>query len=116
MNKVTLMGRATRDVDLAYSKGKEPLAIARVTMAVNRHFDREKADFISIVAFGKTAELMGDYIHKGDRFCISGRIQTGSYENKDGVTIYTTEVVVEELEFAQDKKEEGNRSKRGGRR
>lgn len=107
MNKVVLMGRLTRDPDVRYSQGETPMAIARYTLAVDRRFRREgneqTADFISCVSFGKTAEFAEKYYHKGTKICVSGRIQTGSYTNKDGQKVYTTEVVVEEQEFAESK-------------
>lgn len=107
MNKVVLMGRLTRDPDVRYSQGEAPMAIARYTLAVDRRFKRDgsdqTADFISCVSFGKTAEFAEKYFHKGTKICICGRIQTGSYTNKDGQKVYTTEVVVEEQEFAESK-------------
>lgn len=119
MNKVILMGRLTKDPDVRYSKGENPLAIARYTLAVDRRFNRnneeQSADFISCVAFGKSGEFAEKYFHKGIKITVSGRIQTGSYTNKDGQKIYTTEVVVEEQEFAESKSSshsnQGNNSK-----
>lgn len=115
MNKVILMGRLTRDPDIRYSQGENSLAIARFTLAVDRRFKREgsndqTADFISCVAFGKTAEFCERYAHQGTKLVVEGRIQTGSYTNKDGVKVYTTEVVVENTEFAESKNSssEGN--------
>ena len=106
MNKVILMGRLTRDPDVRYSSGEKPTAVARYTLAVDRKFKRDgeqTADFISCVAFGRTAEFAEKYFHQGIRIVISGRIQTGSYTNRDGVKVYTTDVVVEEQEFAESK-------------
>ena len=110
MNKVILMGRLTRDPDVRYSQGENPLAIARYTLAVDRRFARrdsgdgqQTADFISCKAFGKTGEFAEKYFHKGTKICVTGRIETGSYTNKDGVKVYTTEVVVEDQEFAESK-------------
>ena len=106
MNKVMLMGRLTRDPEVRYAQGATPLAIARYTLAVDRRFRRDgeaTADFIPCVAFGRQAEHAEKYYHQGLRVTISGRIQTGSYTNKDGVKVYTTEVVVEEQEFAESK-------------
>lgn len=119
MNKVILMGRLTKDPEVRYSKGENPLAIARYTLAVDRRFNRnneeQSADFISCVAFGKSGEFAEKYFHKGIKITVSGRIQTGSYTNKDGQKIYTTEVVVEEQEFAESKSSshsnQGNNSK-----
>lgn len=107
MNKVILMGRLTRDPEVRYSQGGEnPLAIARFTLAVDRRFKRDgeaTADFISCVAFGRQAEHAERFYRQGLKVVITGRIQTGSYTNKDGVKVYTTEVVVEEQEFAESK-------------
>lgn len=106
MNKVVLMGRLTRDPEVRYSSGNSPMAIARYTLAVDRRFKREgeqNADFISCLSFGKLAEHAEKYYRQGLRITISGRIQTGSYTNRDGVKVYTTEVVVEEQEFAESK-------------
>ena len=106
MNKVILMGRLTRDPDVKYTAGDNPMAIARYTLAVDRRFKRENeatADFISCVAFGKAAEFAERYFRQGIRIVVSGRIQTGSYTNRDGNKVYTTDVVVEEQEFAESK-------------
>ena len=103
MNKVILMGRLVREPEVRYSNGAEPLAIARYTLAVNRRFKRQgeaDADFISCVAFGKTAEFIEKYVFKGTKIAVEGRIQTGSYTNNDGNKVYTTDVVVEQVEFA----------------
>ena len=107
MNKIILMGRLTRDPEVRYSQGETSMAIARYTLAVDRRFKRDgeaTADFINCVVFGKSAEFTERYFRQGLRVIISGRIQTGSYTNKDGMKVYTTEVVVEEQEFAEDKK------------
>ena len=107
MNKVILMGRLTRDPDIRYSQGENAQAIARYTLAVDRRFRREgseqTADFIGCVAFGKSAEFAEKYLHKGTKLVVEGRIQTGSYTNKDGNKVYTTDVVVENQEFAESK-------------
>lgn len=106
MNKVILMGRLTRDPEVRYSQGESALAIARYTLAVDRRFQKnsdQSADFISCVAFGRSAEFAEKYLKQGTKICITGRIQTGSYTNKDGVKVYTTEVVVEDQEFAESK-------------
>ena len=104
MNRVVLMGRLTRDPDVRYSQGDQPMAIARYTLAVDRRRGRSNdgensADFISCVAFGKAGEFAEKYFHKGTKIAVSGRIQTGSYVNKDGVKVYTTDVVVDDQEF-----------------
>lgn len=108
MNKVILMGRLTRDPEVRYSQGDNAMAIARYTLAVDRRFNRNNndensADFIGCVAFGKSAEFAERYLHKGTKIVATGRIQTGSYVNKDGVKVYTTDVVVEDQEFAESK-------------
>ena len=109
MNKVILMGRFTRDPEIRYSQGENALAIARYTLAVDRRFakrdgsNEQTADFIGCVTFGKSAEFAEKYLKQGTKIAITGRIQTGSYTNKDGVKVYTTEVVVEEHEFAESK-------------
>lgn len=105
MNRSILMGRLTRDPDIRYTTGAEPMAIGRFTLAVDRRFAKDgeqSADFISCVAFGKRAEFLEKYCHKGTKLVVEGRIQTGSYE-KDGQKVYTTDVVVENLEFAESK-------------
>ena len=107
MNKVILMGRLTRDPEVRYSQGDNAMAIARYTIAVDRRFNRNSdeatADFIGCVAFGKAGEFAEKYFRKGTKVAISGRIQTGSYTNKEGVKVYTTDVVVEDQEFAESK-------------
>lgn len=106
MNKVILMGRLTRDPEVRYSQGESSLAIARFTLAVDRRFKRDgeaSADFISCVAFGKQAEFIERYLHQGTKIVADGRIQTGSYTNKDGQKVYTTDIVVESCEFAESK-------------
>ncbi len=114
MNKVILMGRLTRDPEIRWSQGAEPLAIARYTLAVDRRGRRDAnggdqtADFIQCVSFGRTAEFAEKYFKQGTKIAITGRIQTGSYTNKDGNKVYTTEVVVEEQEFAESKAVAGN--------
>lgn len=106
MNKVVLMGRLTRDPEVRYSQGEKPMAIARYSLAVNRRFKKQgegEADFISCVAFGKAGEFAEKYFRQGMRIVIAGRIQTGSYTNKDGIKVYTTDVVVEEQDFCESK-------------
>lgn len=106
MNKAILMGRLTRDPEVRYSSGDNATAIARYTLAVDRRYQRDgeqTADFISCVVFGKGAEFAEKYLRKGTKIAITGRIATGKYTNRDGQTIYTTEVVVEEQEFAESK-------------
>ncbi|RDU24449.1 single-stranded DNA-binding protein [Anaerosacchariphilus polymeriproducens] len=106
MNKVILMGRLTRDPEVRYSQGDNAMAIARYTLAVDRRFKRDgdaTADFIGCVAFGKQGEFAEKYFRQGTKIAVTGRIQTGSYTNKDGQKVYTTDVVVEEQEFAESK-------------
>ena len=106
MNKVILMGRLTRDPEVRYSQGENATAVARYSLAVDRRFRREgepTADFINCVAFGRAAEFAERYLRQGTKIAITGRIQTGSYTNRDGVKVYTTDIVVEEQEFAESK-------------
>ena len=110
MNKVILMGRLTRDPEVRYSQNDTSMAIARYSLAVDRRFsrnnnngDQQTVDFINCVAFGRSAEFAEKYFRQGMRVTISGRIQTGSYTNNEGNRVYTTEVVVEEQEFAESK-------------
>ena len=106
MNKVVLIGRLTRDPDVRYTQGEEPTAIARYTLAVDRKYKRDgetTADFVSCVAFGRQGEFAEKYLHQGIKIAVSGRIQTGSYTNREGRKIYTTDVVVEEHDFCEKK-------------
>ena len=114
MNKVLLMGRLTRDAEIRYSQGDNSMAIARFSLAVDRRVrrdsnssDEQTADFINCVAFGRTADFLERFGRKGTKFVVEGRIQTGSYTNKDGQRVYTTDVVVENLEFAESKNAAG---------
>lgn len=112
MNKVVLMGRLTRDPEVRYTQGENQMAIARYTLAVDRRYNRgndeNTADFIPCVAFGKAGEFAEKYFRKGTKIAVSGRIQTGSYTNKDGVKVYTTEVIVDDQEFAESKSNSSN--------
>lgn len=106
MNKVILMGRLTRDPEVRYGSGQNATAVARYTLAVDRKFSCEgeaTTDFIGCVAFGKSAEFAEKYFRQGTKILVTGRIQTGSYTNRDGRKVYTTDVVVEEQEFAESK-------------
>lgn len=106
MNKVIEIGRLTKDPDIRYSQGANATCVARYTLAVDRKFKQEgqqTADFINCIAFGKLGEFAEKYLHKGVKIAVTGRIQTGSYKNKDGNTVYTTDVVVEEQEFCESK-------------
>ncbi len=114
MNKVILMGRLTRDPEVRYSAGDNAMAVARFSLAVDRRrranagSDEQTADFINCVSFGRQAEFAEKYLRKGTKLVVTGRIQTGSYTNKDGVRVYTTDVVVEEQEFAESKANSDN--------
>lgn len=115
MNRVVLMGRLTRDPEIRYSNGENALAIARFTLAVDRRFNRREdqtADFITCKAFGKQAEFAERFLRQGIKVAASGRIETGSYTNRDGQKVYTTEVVLDEIEFAESKA--ANDAARGG--
>ncbi len=108
MNKVILMGRLTRDPEVRYSAGENSSAYARYTLAVDRRFrregsDQQSADFITCVVFGRGAEFAEKYLRQGTKIVVTGRIQTGSYVNRDGQKVYTTDVVVDEQEFAESK-------------
>jgi len=111
MNKAILTGRLTRDPEVRYSQGEKSTAVARWTLAVDRRFKRQgddqTADFPSCVAFGKTAEFVEKYFCKGMKMNLLGRIQTGSYTNKEGIKVYTTDIIVEEVEFGESKSADG---------
>lgn len=109
MNKVILMGRLTRDPEVRYSQGENSTAVARYTIAVDRKLSKDnEADFIPCVCFGKAAEFVEKHLRKGLKIAITGRLQTGSYTNKEGARIFTTDVVVEEHEFAESKSSGSN--------
>ena len=116
MNKVILLGRLTSDPDIRYSQGADNMAIARFTLAVDRRGRRQEgseqqtADFIGCVAFGRQAEFAEKYLKKGTKIAVTGRIQTGSYTNKDGQKVYTTDVVLDDIEFAESKNSQGGDS------
>ncbi|MDE6969947.1 MAG: single-stranded DNA-binding protein [Eubacterium sp.] len=120
MNKAILMGRLTRDPEIRYSQGEQSTAVARYTLAVDRRFtrnnggDQQTADFIGCVAFGRAAEFAEKYFRKGLKIVITGRIQTGSYTNRDGQKVYTTDVVVEDQEFAESKNANSGTDNFGG--
>lgn len=117
MNKVILSGRLTRDAVISYSAGENATTVARITLAVDRRYKREgdeqTADFISCVAFGKTAEIIEKYCKQGTKIIIEGRWQTGSYTNKDGVKVYTNDCMIESLEFAESKNSGGENNTSG---
>lgn len=106
MNKIILMGRLTKDPEVRYSQGNNPMAIAKYTLAVDRKFKRDgepNADFINCIAFGKNGEFAEKYLHKGIKILVEGRWQSGSYTNRDGQKVYTNDCVVESCEFAESK-------------
>ena len=113
MNRVILMGRLTRDPNISYSQGGDNMAIARFTLAVDRRgrrqdgADQQNADFIGCVCFGRQAEFAEKYLRQGTKVAVTGRIQTGSYTNKDGQKVYTTDVVLDDIEFAESKNTQG---------
>ena len=119
MNKVILMGRLTREPDVRYSQNADgSMAVARYTLAVDRRRGRnsdneQSSDFISCVAFGRSGEFAEKYLHQGTKIVVTGRIQTGSYTNRDGVKVYTTEVVIEEQGFAESKAAASQNNNRG---
>lgn len=109
MNKTILIGRLTRDPDIRYTNGDKPVCIARYTLAVDRRVKKEgenNADFIPCVAFGKSGEFAEKYLKKGTKIAVTGRIQTGSYTNRDGQKVFTTDIVIEEQEFCESKRSE----------
>ena len=118
MNRAILIGRLTRDPEVRYSQGENSTAVARFTLAVDRRFKRagesQEADFIGCVAFGKQAEFVEKYFKQGMKMVLSGRIQTGSYTNKDGQKVYTTDVVADDIEFAESKGNSGDSGYQGG--
>ena len=121
MNRVILMGRLTRDPEVRYSQGERSMAIARYTLAVDRRGRRgqegsdQTADFINCVAFDRAGEFAEKYFRQGMRVLVSGRIQTGSYVNKDGQKVYTTDVIVESQEFADSRRDGSGAGSRGSK-
>lgn len=114
MNNVCIIGRLVRDPDVRYTSGGEPMAVARFTVAVNRPRSKDKeqtSDFPSFVAFGKTAELLEKYFKKGNLIGVTGRIQTGSYTDKNGAKVYTTDVVAEKVHFLESRKDKKDEPK-----
>ena len=120
MNKVILMGRLVRDPEVRYTQAENPMAVSRYTLAIDRRGIKKKegdqkpeTDFINCIAFGKSGEFAEKYFHRGLRVLVSGRIQTGSYVNKDGNKVYTTDVIVEDQEFADSKNQNTENGKPG---
>ena len=110
MNHVVLIGRLVRDPEIRYSQGEKPMAVAKYTLAVDRRYKRENeptADFIRCISFGKNAEFAEKYMSQGRKFAVEGSIQTGNYQNKDGQTVYTTDIIVNSQDFC-DSKQEGS--------
>ena len=118
MNKVFLMGRLTRDPEVRHTQGESPLAIARFSLAIDRKFRQAEgqpaADFINCIAFGRQGEFVEKYLRKGVKIALTGRIQTGSYTNKDGVKVFTTDVVAEDFEFCEGKSSNSNSANDNG--
>lgn len=117
MNKVILVGRLTRDPEVRYSQrgnSQEEMCVARYTLAVDRRGKDAGADFPSVVSFGKAGEFAEKYLHKGTKIILTGRIQTGSYTNRDGVKVYTTDIVAEDQEFAESKTAAGQAQQGNG--
>ena len=113
MNKIILMGRLTKDPEMRYSQGAEPMVIAKYTLAVNRSFKREgepNADFINCVAFGKRGEFVSKYFQKGQMVAVVGHLQISTYDDKDGVKRWSTDVIIEEQHFAESKKQKQGRT------
>ena len=104
MNRVVLIGRLTRDVDVRYTQGNEPMCVAKFTLAVSRSNKKDETDFISCTAFGKNGQFAEKYLHKGSKIALEGKWQTGSYENKEGQKVYTNDCIVDSLEFAESKR------------
>lgn len=117
MNQVCLVGRLTNDPEIRYMQGEKPMAVAKYTLAVDRRYKKDgepTADFIRCVAFGKNAEFAEKFMSKGRRFGITGSIQTGSYQNKDGQTVYTTDIIVNSQDFCDSKQDGGGFTNGGG--
>ena len=117
MNSVQIIGRLIKDPDIRYTQGQKPTCIAKFSVAIDRKFKRDgeaTADFPSVVAFGKTAEFIEKYFKKGMKIGICGRIQTGSYDDRDGKKVYTTEVVAEDVEFVEKKDADNTENQSGG--
>ncbi|PNX51335.1 MAG: single-stranded DNA-binding protein [Thermoplasmata archaeon M8B2D] len=113
MNKCIFIPRLTRDIELKYSQNDNPIAIAKFSGAVQRRFKRDNepdVDFLNFIAFGKQAETIEKYFHKGDKIGLTCHVQTGNYTNKDGIKIYTTDFIIDEFEFVESKKDSNNKS------
>ena len=111
MNKVILLGNLTRDPEIRYSQGEKQMAVARFSLAVNRRFAKDgetNADFLNCTAFGKTAEFVGKYFRQGSRMSLVGRIENNNYTNKNGEKVYSVQIMVEEVEFAERKSAQSN--------
>lgn len=105
INKTTLLGRLTADPEINYTQAEPPVCVARFTLAVTRKYKKDEADFIRCVSFGKLSEIIQKYVKKGDQICVAGRIQTGSYTDREGHKRYTTDVVIEDMQMCGSKAE-----------
>ncbi len=113
MNNCVILGRLVRDPDIRYTQGNNSMAVAKFTLAVDRRIKKDgeaSADFINCVAFGKTAEVIEKHVYKGNKIAVAGHIQTGSYTNKEGQKVYTTDVIVDAMDFCESKSSSGNNS------
>ncbi len=108
MNRVTFIGRLTKDPEIRYTQGAEPLAICQFSIAVERPYGEPTSDFFRCICFGKRGEAISKYFRKGSKIGIAGRLQTGSYTDKDGVKRYTTDTIVEDFEFCDSKNAQDN--------
>ena len=116
INKVTLLGRLTKDPVITFTQGEKSTCVARYTLAVTRKYNKDEADFISCVSFGKLAEIINQYVKKGDQICVAGRIQTGSYNNREGQKVYTTDIVVEDMGMCGSKAEKAQKGQEAPQR
>ena len=117
MNKVILMGRLTRDPEVRYSQGENSLAIAKFSLAVDRRFKRQgeaETDFFNCTAFGKQAEFVEKYLKQGNKMLVTGRVQNDNYTNKEGKKVYSVQIIVDELEFAENRQAQSTNSDKGG--
>lgn len=116
INKVTLLGRLTKDPVITFTQGEKSTCVARYTLAVARKYNKDEADFISCVSFGKLAEIINQYVKKGDQICVAGRIQTGSYNNREGQKVYTTDIVVEDMGMCGSKADKAQKGQEAPQR
>ena len=116
INKATLLGRLTKDPVITFTQGEKSTCVARYTLAVTRKYKKDEADFISCVSFGKLAEIINQYVKKGDQICVAGRIQTDSYNNREGQKVYTTDIVVEDMGMCGSKAEKDQKGQEAPQR